>query len=249
MRACGDSRICGERGDLDLGRRNLCRRNVDIVAQSGHDAADGVSFLVRLLKKTSRDDALRVQHERAGERNAVRLLVGFRNRRVEDAVPFDRCGSWIRQHRVRNAAPLGEIGKDGHRVGRDRGDADACLLQPTASRLQFRELRFAIRTPVGRTREDQHQTVWSHQRLQRPLLAVLVRQREVGHFRAGLRAKRLDVRQCGVLRVGRLNPPVSAMPTTIAPIRSVFTSLPQSCPITSPTQADCIAYGSPPDPA
>ena len=63
-----------------------------------------------------------------------------------------------------------------------------------ASRLQFRELRLAVRTPVGGAVEHEHQALRSHQRLERARLALLVRQAEVGHAGADLRAQLLDIR-------------------------------------------------------
>ena len=71
---------------VDLRRRHLRRRHVDVVAQSREHARHRVAFLVRLLEEARRDDALRVHHERPGERDAVALLVALGDGGVEDAV-------------------------------------------------------------------------------------------------------------------------------------------------------------------
>lgn len=76
----------------------------------------------------------------------------------------------------------------------DGGKSEASPLQLFVPALQLHELRFAIGSPVCRTEEDEHQTVATHQRLQRLRAAELVASAECRHRRAHARPEDRNVR-------------------------------------------------------
>ena len=103
-------------------RAHLRRRRVDRCtepAELHQHARDRVALLIRGLEMPRRDDALRVDDERAGERNAVGL-VRRRDRRVQDAVLLDDGRTGIRQQRKRDAASRREVRERRHRIVADR---------------------------------------------------------------------------------------------------------------------------------
>jgi len=55
--------------------------------------------------------------------------------------------------------------------------------------LQLNELRFAVRSPVGGPREDEHQAIRAHQRIPGPHLSILILQPEIGDPLADLRTE------------------------------------------------------------
>src|SRR5206468_5323065 len=129
--------------------------------------------------ETRCDHALRVQHERAGKRNAVALLIRFRHGRVENPVPLDGGRARIRQQRERDAAPLRKVGQDGHRIVANGSQRETLTLQFRHTALQLHELRLAIGSPVRRSEEYEHEPLGPRQRRQRPRLSLLIEQCEI----------------------------------------------------------------------
>lgn len=69
------------------------------------------------------------------------------------------------------------------------GQAQASPSKRVNRSLQLAELRLAVGSPVCRPEEHQHRTGRAHQRLECLRAAVLIRQREIGHALADLRAQ------------------------------------------------------------
>jgi hypothetical protein len=59
--------------------------------------------------------------------------------------------------------------------------------------LQLDELRFAVRSPVGRAEEDDHRAFRTQERLQRVGLTVLIAKAEIGQVGTDLRADAFNV--------------------------------------------------------
>src|SRR5712692_7843362 len=81
---------------------------------------------------------------------------------------------------------LGEPARDVRRVVADGGDVNAVALETVDGILQLDELRAAVGSPIRAAEKDQQQPFRPDQLMQRPLLAVLVGQGEVGNFFADL---------------------------------------------------------------
>ena len=152
---------------------NLRRRRVDLRPEPDQQARDRAPFLVDRFEDARRDDAATVDDERAGERIPVELVLRV-DRRVEDAVALDRVRARVGQQRKRDATSRREIGQRGHRVIADRGQAHAGLANLGKTALQLHELRFAVRSPVGRAEEDDDGALRTEQRLQRLDLPLLI---------------------------------------------------------------------------
>ena len=86
-----------------------------------------------------------------------------------------------------------EIGEHRHRVVADCDQTEPLAVDVIEAALQLDELRFAIRSPIGRAEEDKNRALRSHQRFQRPCASGLIGQSERRNSRADLRSDRVDV--------------------------------------------------------
>src|SRR5260370_25015254 len=86
-----------------------------------------------------------------------------------------------------------ETGEKFRRIVADRREAQALIPKFLDPVLQLDELRLAIRSPVGRTDEDDHGTLWPHDGLECPFASGLILQIEIGYAMTDLRTKLLHV--------------------------------------------------------
>ena len=75
---------------------------------------------------------------------------------------------------------LSKISKDCLRVVADGSQSDALLAELFTCTLQLNQLLFAEGSPIGRAKEEEHQTVGSHQRRERLLFRELISRPEWG---------------------------------------------------------------------
>src|SRR5207245_10139666 len=124
---------------------------------ASEDAADGRALLVGLLEEARGHHALGVQDEGARKRNAVALLIRLRNRRIENSITLDGRRTRIRQQREGDSATPRKIGQDGHGVVADASQGKTLTLQFCDTALQLHALRLAVRSPVRRSEEYEHE--------------------------------------------------------------------------------------------
>ena len=96
------------------------------MAESSHDAGDRIPLLVRLLEKSRGDHQPRIQHERAGKRHTIRLLIRFGDGRVEDSIALDRERPRVREERERDPGLFAEQSRIMLIAQADRGNI--CVL-------------------------------------------------------------------------------------------------------------------------
>src|ERR1035438_1009504 len=101
------------------------------------------------------------------------------------AVRPDRLRFVIGQEWKRDRLSLGKLQQDAIAVVADRRKAPARPLQYRRIVLQLHELPFAIRSPICRTEEHQHETLPPHQRFHGARAAVLIGQGEIGGYPTG----------------------------------------------------------------
>jgi len=148
-----------------------------------------VPFSVAPEEEFGSDDALRVDHEGAGIRQATG--VG-----LEDSVVLDDLTARVGQHGEGDIPFLGELGQDRDLVVADANDLDVGLTKGLDVILQLDQLLSAERSPVSRSVEDQGDRLALDQELGEGLgLAVLVLQGEVGSLLADRQARRFACRR------------------------------------------------------
>ena len=98
MRVWRNNLVCHVRRDLEVRRRNLCRRNTHVITQTDEHAGDGASLLVGRLEEPSRHDSATVNDERP-RKGITELRVGWIDGRVKDAKALDNSRPVIGQQR------------------------------------------------------------------------------------------------------------------------------------------------------
>lgn len=143
--------------------------------QFGEQPADkivsGVAFGVSNLKKLLPNLAAVIDVDEAGMSHSLGHALSFG---IKDLVAADDSRLSIGEERKRDMLPVGEFFEDCFRVVADRGKTDASGFKSVLRLLQLHELRFAIRSPVCRTEEEQYETILALDRLKRLFIPELV---------------------------------------------------------------------------
>jgi hypothetical protein len=111
-----------------------------------------------------------------------RVRVAFGRGLVENSVSTDDLRVRIRQQRKGDARPIGETPENRRAVVTDRGETEPSLLNFAKILLQLDQLDFAVRSPVGGAKEDQHHSLGPHQGAKRMGRPVLIDGIEVGNL-------------------------------------------------------------------
>ena len=126
---------------------------------------------------------------------------------VQDAVAPDRRGTDVGQQGIGDAMPPAEVGEHVARVIADRRQPDTPRPQFIDPALQLDQLRAAVGSPVGRSKEDEHQPAITHERLERSGTSGLVGESEIGNALADLGTFLRDVNALARRRLpGRRSP-------------------------------------------
>jgi hypothetical protein len=186
---------CGRIADGDGGPqlpavddRWWCGR--DRAADPGDQPRGGRTLLICLLERALDDAQIGTDNERPRMRDAD--LAAARGV-IAQAPRVDRARLWIAQQRKRNAVPVGKRGEDFTAVVADRDEPESFLADERQVALQLDQLRAAIRSPIGRSEEDDQCPLRTGNRLETLRLSAVVGEREVGDASADLRPERGDV--------------------------------------------------------
>ncbi len=107
-----------------------------------------MSLDITVVEDLGTDDTVLVQDQGSGERQDLGL-------RVQDAEFLNRLAAGIREQRKPDRALLSKRREDGNIVVRDPDDLDASIFNLLEVALQLDQLPLAVRSPIGRSVEDQ----------------------------------------------------------------------------------------------
>lgn len=147
---------------------------------------------VALLEDPIGDAPLRIQDKgpRKGdaEEFVSRIQLG-----VQDAVLADDLRADVGQQRIGDPLLLGKGNGDPRRIMADRGETQPASGQGVPGFLQLDQLRPAIGSPVGGSKEDEDESVRAHEGFQGSFPAGLIGQVELRHRFAHLGTEGTDI--------------------------------------------------------
>ena len=178
----GDA-ISREAGSIGLFDCEVKVRGLDIVchfvAQRWEKLANhivsGKSFPVLRFEELLPDHALRIDEEIPRPRHALELSGPLG---VQDLIGPNGFRIGIGEQGKLNLAPVSEVLQYFLAVIADCRQLDPLLVKSCFRVLQLDQLRFAVGSPVGRTKKKENGAVWSFQRIEALLPAKLVAGRE-----------------------------------------------------------------------
>jgi len=126
-----------------------------------------------VLEEFRGDDALGVENVGARVRDSE-LRGTLLDALIQDVESSNDLRFGIGKQRKRDGFAIREIPQDGLRIVTDRDYSEALGAEIREILFQLDQLGFAVRSPIGRTEEDQHGALWTGDRWQRLLPAVLI---------------------------------------------------------------------------
>ena len=134
------------------------------IGQPREETRDRKALLIALLEEALGHSARTVQNEGPGVRDPKNTAPWI-CLPVEQVVASDDLGPFVGQHGKLDVTRIGERLDGLGRVIQDRHQPQSTAFDLVESALQLHELRLAVRSPIGRTAEYQHQTIRPHQGL------------------------------------------------------------------------------------
>src|SRR5258707_6079990 len=128
--------------------------------QLGNNAISGKALPVLCLEKLFSDDPVGIDKEVSRPGKTFLHAGGLR---VKATISPDGVRIGVRQHRVFDLVPVGEIFQDFFRVVTDGRQLDSLLLESWDSALQLDQLPLAERSPIRGTEKEKNGAVRSFQ--------------------------------------------------------------------------------------